>query len=84
MRYEFTKNVKDYFGSNIDWFGSGINTIEDKWVGFEEYKYHIVIENGQNNLISEKLFDSYLGLSYPIYYGAPNVGDYFQLNHLNL
>ena len=78
MRYEFTRNVKDYFGSNIDWFGSGINTIEDKWVGLKEYKYHIVIENGQkNNLISEKLFDSYLGLSYPIYYGAPNVGDYF-------
>ncbi len=78
MRYEFTKNLKDYFGNNIDWFGSGVNPIEDKWKGIKEYKYHIVIENGQkNNLISEKLFDSYLGLSYPIYYGAPNVGEYF-------
>lgn len=78
MRYEFTKNLKSYFGSDIDWFGSGVNPIEDKWEGIKEYKYHIVIENGQkNNLISEKLFDSYLGLSYPIYYGAPNVGEYF-------
>ena len=72
------KSKKSYFGSDIDWFGSGVNPIEDKWEGIKEYKYHIVIENGQkNNLISEKLFDSYLGLSYPIYYGAPNVGEYF-------
>ena len=34
----------------------------------------------KNNLISEKLFDSYLGLSFPIYYGAPNISEYFNEN----
>jgi hypothetical protein len=78
MRYEFTKKLKDYFGDELDWYGNGVMPVEDKWEGIKDYKYHIVIENGQkNNLISEKLLDSYLGLSFPIYYGAPNISDYF-------
>ena len=35
-----------------------------------------------NNLISEKIFDSMLGLSVPIYYGAPNISEYFNKNSL--
>jgi len=78
MRYEFSKKLKDYFGSELDWYGNGENSIKHKWEGIKDYKYHIVIENGQkNNLISEKLFDSYLGLSFPIYFGAPNASNYF-------
>ena len=78
IRYEFAKNLKNYFGNDIEWYGTGSNPIEEKWEGLNEYKYHIVIENGQkNNLISEKLYDSYLGLSFPIYCGAPNINDYF-------
>ena len=34
----------------------------------------------KNNLISEKLYDSYLGLAFPIYFGAPNSGEYFPKN----
>ena len=46
-------------------------------------KYHIVLENDSKyNLISEKLYDSYLGLSFPIYYGAPNINNYFDKNSL--
>jgi len=83
MRYEFVKNLKNYFGQELDWYGDGVNPIEDKWKGLKDYKYHIVIENGnKNNLISEKLLDSYLGLSFPIYYGAPNVEDYFPSDSL--
>ena len=83
MRYEFSKKLKDYFGSELDWYGNGENSIKHKWEGIKDYKYHIVIENGQkNNLISEKLFDSYLGLSFPIYFGAPNVEKYFSKKSL--
>ena len=83
MRYEFAKNLKSYFGSQLDWYGVGENPIDNKWEAIKDYKYHIVIENGQkNNLISEKLFDSYLGLSFPIYFGAPNAVRYFSKNSL--
>ena len=49
--------------------------------GIKSYKYHLVIEN--NNLdyvISEKLMDAYLGLSYPIYYGGKMVDRVFPNN----
>lgn len=83
VRYEFTYNLKKYFGENLDWYGQGVNPINDKWQAIKNYKYHIVIENGQrDNLISEKLFDAYLGLSFPLYFGAPNINDYFPKNSL--
>ena len=81
LRFEFLKIVKEYFGENIDWFGSGVNELTSKHKGIFQYKYHLVLENdSKNNLISEKLFDSYLGLSFPIYYGAPNISEYFNEN----
>jgi hypothetical protein len=83
VRYEFTHNLKEYFGENLDWYGQGVNPINDKWQAIKDYKYHIVLENGQrDNLISEKLYDAYLGLSFPLYFGAPNINDYFPKNSL--
>ena len=70
--------MKSHFGSQLDWYGNGVNEIQRKHEGILDYKYHIVLENeSRNNLISEKIFDSMLGLSVPIYYGAPNISEYF-------
>ena len=45
---------------------------------FEEAKYHIVVENEQrNNWITEKLIDCFTSRTIPIYWGAPNIGEYF-------
>ena len=83
MRLKFVKELKKHFGDNLDWFGNGFNQIQQKWDGIAPYKYHIVLENqSRNNVLTEKLYDSYLGLAYPIYHGAPNIGDYFDLNGL--
>ncbi|MBK7635082.1 MAG: hypothetical protein IPJ13_13030 [Saprospiraceae bacterium] len=81
LRLKFVKKVKDYFGDAIDWYGNGINPLAQKWEGIAPYKCHIVLENQSgHNIITEKLTDSFLGLSYPIYWGAPNVNDYFPRN----
>ena len=78
LRLNFVKALKKHFGERLDWYGNGINPLPAKWEGIAPYKYHIVIENqSKNNIITEKLYDAFLGLSYPIYYGAPNVFDYF-------
>ncbi len=70
-RFEFVKKIKEHFGEDIDWFGNGINQINSKWEGISKYKYHLVIENSNMDyVVSEKLFDSYLGLSFPIYFGG--------------
>jgi hypothetical protein len=78
MRLKFVKALKKHFGDALDWFGNGIQPLEQKWDGIAPYKYHLVLENQSRfDVITEKLYDSFLGLAYPIYYGAPNVGDYF-------
>ncbi len=78
LRLKFVNELKNYFGDALDWFGNGVNQVERKWDGIAPYRYHIVLENqSRNNVITEKLYDSYLGLAYPIYYGAPNIDSYF-------
>ena len=68
------KYFKKHFKDRLNWYGNGVNEINNKFEVISNSKYHIVLENDSKyNLISEKLYDSYLGLSFPIYYGAPNV-----------
>lgn len=70
---QFLKNIE-----RVDLFGSGINPIESKLNALIDYKFSIVIENARiSNWITEKLNDCFLTKTVPIYYGAPNVGDFF-------
>ena len=78
LRYNFAKKLKEYFGDKLDWYGNGINPINQKWGGIAPYKYHIVLENrSDDNFITEKIYDSFLGGAFPIYWGAPNLNEYF-------
>lgn len=43
-----------------------------------QYKYSIVLENYiRNNHMTEKLYDSFLSLTFPIYHGCTNMEKYF-------
>lgn len=84
-RLEFVKSLKEHFGNRLDWFGMGVKEVVDKSEALIDYKYHIAIENGCfNNYWTEKLADAYLGWCMPIYYGCPNVTDYFDTKSLIL
>lgn len=73
-RYEAAMAIKEHFGDRIDVFGDGINPIKDKWESLAPYKYSIVMENESvSDYFTEKLTDSYLALTYPIYYGCKNL-----------
>jgi len=77
-RLAFARKLKEEFGDNIDLFGYGIHPIEDKWDAIADYKYHIAIENGSfPHYWTEKLSDTYLGWTFPLYYGCPNLESYF-------
>jgi len=77
-RNEFALKLKEHFGDKIDLFGRGINDFNDKWDVIAPYKYHIAIENcSYPNYWTEKLSDAYLAGAYPIYYGCPNLNEYF-------
>jgi len=84
-RLAFVGALKQWFGEEIDVFGRGIRDVEDKWDAIAPYKYHIVIENGLfPDYWTEKLSDTLLAGSYPLYAGCPNIGDYFGENTLTL
>jgi hypothetical protein len=77
-RLEFVDKLMAQLGDRVDFYGRGSNEVEDKWQAIAPYKYHIALENSSfPHYFTEKLSDAYLGWSYPIYYGCPNIHDYF-------
>jgi hypothetical protein len=49
-----------------------------KYQLFEDSMFHIAIENTKNhNYISEKVVDSFMSYTIPIYWGTPNIVEYF-------
>jgi len=52
--------------------------MEKKYQLFENSMFHIAIENTKNvNYISEKIIDCFMSYTIPIYWGCPNIADYF-------
>ncbi len=78
QRLLFLDKLVSHFGDQIDLFGRGFCEVDDKQKAIAPYKYHIVLENCSiPHYFTEKLADAFLGWSYPIYYGCPNILDYF-------
>jgi hypothetical protein len=77
-RLRFIEQLKEHFGERLDWFGRGIAPIEDKWDAVAPYRFHISLENSvEPNYWTEKLSDAFLGGAFPLYWGCPNLEDYF-------
>jgi len=57
------------------WF---YTTNKSKDICFENSMFHIAVENSQNkNYFTEKIVDAFLSKTLPIYWGCPNIGEYF-------
>lgn len=71
----------DVFGKNLnrDNFGKGFKgEIVEKFDGLYDYKHSIAIENGvRKNYFSEKICDCFLTMTKPLYYGCPNIDEFF-------
>lgn len=79
QRVKFANQVIDEKIEYIDIFGNGYKHVDDKLQEMSKYKYAIVIENGKYpDYWTEKLADCMLAGCYPIYFGAPNISNYFK------
>ncbi|MFN2309697.1 MAG: glycosyltransferase family 10 domain-containing protein [Gammaproteobacteria bacterium] len=77
-RLELLERLKRHFGDRLVHFGRGFAPIEDKLDAIAPFHYHLVLENSiSDDYWSEKLADAYLGWSYPLYLGCPNLERYF-------
>lgn len=66
---------------DIDVLGRGYKPFEDKADGLLPYRYSLVIENTREpGYINEKLIDAFLCRTVPIYWGAPDVDENFDLD----
>lgn len=64
--------------NKIDVFGVGYVPIKNKTQGLQDYRYHFVIENVRKDYwFTEKLIDSFITGTIPIYWGCPSIGDFF-------
>jgi hypothetical protein len=82
-RREFVDKLVARLGDRVDVFGRGLRPIPDKADAILPYRYHIALENSRvRDYWTEKLSDAYLGWAFPIYWGCPNIGDYFAENSL--
>lgn len=80
-RLKFLDFITKKNNSNIQVFGKGINPIDDKFDVLSKSKYTIAIENySDEDYWTEKIMDSYLSLTIPIYYGCTNLEKYFPKN----
>jgi len=80
LRYDFTQALKASM-PEMEVFGRGVRDITDKAQAMDRYKYHLAIENHiAPHHITEKLTDTYLSGALPLYFGAPNVADYFPVD----
>jgi hypothetical protein len=77
-RYAFVNRMIGHFKDRIDVFGHGFNPIDDKWEALAPYEYSIAIENSAlPGYFTEKIAECYLAHAFPIYYGAPDISDFF-------
>tara|TARA_R110002110_G_scaffold408497_1_gene630116 strand:+ start:88 stop:906 length:819 start_codon:yes stop_codon:yes gene_type:complete len=74
LRHSVIKEFED----DLSVFGYGYNPVDDKAEALSPYKYSVTIENCQQpGYWTEKIVDAFATKSIPLFWGAPEVGDYF-------
>lgn len=77
LRHEVVAFVRKR-GADIDVLGRGYAPFERKSDGLAPFRYSVIIENvRETSYFTEKLIDAFLCETVPIYWGAPDIGDFF-------
>ena len=77
LRHEFTRRMAAQL-PELEVYGHGHRFIATKIEALDPFRYHLAIENHRApHHWTEKLADAFLGGCLPIYFGCPNVFDYF-------
>jgi len=80
--HKFRYEIEDLFDKkyNFELFFPK-ERIENKGVLFNDSMFHLTIENGRHeNYFTEKIIDCFMSYTVPIYWGSPNIAEYFDKN----
>ena len=93
--HEFRQEIINKYSEQIDHFGNGFPGNELPWtyvdesrniesgklLGLKDYRFSIAMENDNYDVIlCEKITDCFLTGTIPIYYGCPNIDEFFDIN----
>lgn len=68
---------------SFDLYGRGFRPVPDKWEALAPYRYSIAFENSQERFyFTEKIMDCFVAETMPIYFGCPNILDFFPAESL--
>ncbi len=82
-RVRFMGHVGQILSGNIDIFCREIKPIDEKFDACAPYQYIIACENDiYDNYMTEKLRDGLICGCVVFYYGAPNVGEYYDMGNI--
>lgn len=75
-RRRFVERLREL--SPMPRYGRGFRDLPDKWDGLAPFRYSVAVENSRHDHYwTEKIADCFLAGTVPIYWGAPNIRDYF-------
>jgi len=79
LRHKIAKSL-----TGFDSYGNGTGkTLEYKSDALNDYRFSIIIENNQaENYFTEKILDCFACRTVPVYWGAPNIGEFFDLESI--
>ena len=79
LRLEIAKQIAD--SGEVDMYGKAFNYIPRKIDALKDYRFSFAMENDcYESYFTEKLHDCLLTGTMPIYLGAPNIGDFYNLD----
>ena len=79
LRLEIAKQIAD--SGQVDMYGKAFNYIPRKIDALKDYRFSFAMENDcYESYFTEKLHDCLLTGTMPIYLGAPNIGDFYNLD----
>jgi hypothetical protein len=77
----YRQEIIQKYKNKLDHYGRGFNQVENKIDALKDYCFSIAMENATYpNMITEKITDCFITGTIPIYYGIPNIGDFFNLD----
>jgi hypothetical protein len=78
LRQEIYENLPEKIGELDVWKHRSPPVISDKRTVLEPYMFTVIPENTQHNgYYSEKVVDSFVARTFPLYWGCPNLAEYF-------
>lgn len=84
-RLHFIHALKERLGEQLQVFGPGFREWPekwpDKWDQIAPFQYHLALENSAHrDYWTEKVADAFLGGAFLLYWGCPNLREYFPNN----